>query len=122
MAPPRKKKRVPGQLYDFKIRFPEDIRDRIEKKARATGWPMVRIVINELAAFPEMEKRLRGVDVYRDYETLLARYSSRIIMHDLSDELLKAVDAVLATEGGEQQAAIEKLRVERNAMLKTKAT
>jgi hypothetical protein len=50
--------------------------------------------------------------------TVLARYSARIILSDLSDELLAAVDAVLKTEGSAQQSAIDRLRVQRNAMLK----
>jgi hypothetical protein len=120
MAPPRKKKRIPGKLYDFKIRFPEDVRERIEKKAQAKGWPQNRVIINELADYPRLEKIGELADHVGHMRDVLARYSSRIVMQDLADELLKAVDTVLATEGGEQQAAIEKLRVERNAMLKTK--
>jgi hypothetical protein len=42
-------------------------------------------------------------------------------MHQLSGDLLNAVDALLKAEGGAVRAAIERVRVERNAMLKTKA-
>jgi hypothetical protein len=53
---------------------------------------------------------------------VLAKQGARIKWQDLSDDLLNAVDAVLKTEGTAQQAAIDKLRVERSAMLRTKAS
>jgi hypothetical protein len=129
MAPPRKRKPIPGKLYDFKLRMPEDIRERIEAKAEKMGWPQNRIIVNELADHPRLEQFcelanhiLDLKDAIRRNETLMARYRASIDMHDLSKELLKAVDTILATEGGAQQTAIERLRVVRNAMPQTKTT
>jgi hypothetical protein len=50
-------------------------------------------------------------------EVVVARYAAQITSHDLTDALLKAVDAVLATQGGALSAAIETLRVVRTGML-----
>ena len=50
---------------------------------------------------------------------VLAHYSARIVMADLSDELLRALDAALAAQGSAQQAALDKLRVIRSAMKTT---
>jgi hypothetical protein len=51
-------------------------------------------------------------------DNLLARYGTRITWLDLSEQLLSAVDGVLHAQGGAQQAAIDKLRIVRNAMTK----
>ena len=50
-------------------------------------------------------------------EVVLARYAAQQTSHDLTDALLKAVDVVLAAQGGALPAAIEKLRVARTGML-----
>lgn len=50
-------------------------------------------------------------------EVVVARYAAQITLHDLSDALLKAVDAVLAARGGALPQAIERLRVARAGML-----
>jgi hypothetical protein len=43
------------------------------------------------------------------------------LWHDLSDKLLRAIDAALNAQGNTaQQAALDEVRVLRNAMLKTK--
>jgi hypothetical protein len=118
MAPTRKSKTAP--LFDFKIRFPADVRERIVAKAAKTGWPQNRVIINELADYPRLERIEKLADQVAEMDDVLARYSARIVMHDLADELLEAVDTILKTEGSAQQAAIDKLRVARHAMLKTK--
>jgi hypothetical protein len=51
---------------------------------------------------------------------VLARYASEIVMHQLSGEMLNAIDALLKAEGGAVSAAIERVRVLRNAMQATK--
>jgi hypothetical protein len=121
MAPRRKPRTKPGQTRPFKIYLPEDVSRRIEQKSKDKGWPQNRVIIDELANYPRLEKigELAGQVAYmRD---VLARYSAHIVMHDFSEELLEAVDAVLETTLlGNQFAAIEKLRVVRNEMLKTK--
>jgi hypothetical protein len=119
MAPPRKKRRLtperPGREY--KVRLPEDVAQRVEAKAKAQGWPQNRIIINELAAFPDLEQFRNIAERVREMEVLLARYGARVTWHDLSEELLNAVDAVLAAQGGALQAALDRLRVVRTGML-----
>jgi len=117
MAPPRKKSPPPGQGREYKIRLPEDIAQRIEAKAKDEQRPQNRIIINELAAFPDLEQTRNLAMLVRDMEVVVARYAAQITSHDLTDALLKAVDAVLTTQGGALPAAIEKLRVVRTGML-----
>ena len=117
MAPPRKKSPPPGQGREYKIRLPEDIAQRIEAKAKDEQRPQNRIIINELAAFPDLEQTRNLAMLVRDMEVVVARYAAQITTHDLADALLKAVDAVLAAQGGALPAAIEKLRVVRTGML-----
>ena len=114
MAPPRRK---PGQEREHKIRLPEDIAQRIEAKAKHEQRPQNRIIINELAAFPDLEQTAKLAELVRDMEVVVARYAAQQTSHDLTDALLKAVDAVLAAQGGAPPAAIEKLRVARTGML-----
>ena len=109
---------APGQGREYKIRLPEDIAQRIEAKAKDEQRPQNRIIINELARFPDLEKTDKLAELVRDMEVVIARYAAQITSHDLTDELLRAVDAVLATQGGALPAAIEKLRLVRTGMLR----
>jgi len=123
MAPPRKKQRTaatrPGREY--KIRLPEDVADRIEQKAANEQRPQNRVIINELAAFPDLQKARDLAESVGDLKVLLAQHSARIMWLDLSVQLLSAVDGVLEAEGSNAlQAAVDKLRVVRLAMLKSK--
>jgi hypothetical protein len=103
----------------MKLRVPEDIAARIEKKAKAKDRPMNRIVIDELADFPALEERASFAELLADMETTLARYGSRIVLADLDGPLLEAVDHVLAAKtDGELRARLDKLRVLRRDMLK----
>lgn len=77
---------------------------------------MNRIIINDLAAIPALRLTATQAEQVRRTEEALARYGARIVWHDLSDELLKAVDRVLGTEGGARQAAIDQLRAVRFTM------
>jgi len=91
------------------------------KKAKAEGRPQNRIIINELAEYPDL--KLHGgklAEHVGELGNMIARYSARIVMHDLSDELLHTIDTALDAQGTAQQAALDKVRVIRNAMLKTK--
>ena len=119
---PRRKKQPPLHGREFKIRLPEDIADRIRSKAEREGRPQNRIIINELAAVPRLEQADDFATLIGAMQNTLARYGSRIAMHDLSDELLRAVDAVLKAEGGALQATVDKLRVVRSAMLQHERT
>jgi hypothetical protein len=117
MAPPRKKREKPNERRFYKIGLPEDVAERIEAKAKAEQRPMNRIIINELAAFPDLEEVGKLARHVGHIEVLLARYGSQLTSHDLSEQLLAAVDAVLKADGGALQAAVEKLRVVRTGML-----
>jgi hypothetical protein len=117
MTPPRRKSAVLGRGREFKIRLPEDITRRIEAKANVEQRPQNRIIINELASFPELEKTRRLASLIGDMEVVLARYAAQITLHDLSDALLKAIDTVLAAQGAALPTAIERLRVARAGML-----
>jgi hypothetical protein len=117
MAPPRKKSPTPGQGREYKIRLPPDVADRIEARAKEQGRPQNRVIINELAAIPDREQTGKLATMVRDMEVVLARYAAQITSHDLSDQLLDAVDAVLNAEGSSLTAAVERLRVVRAGML-----
>jgi len=120
MAPPRKKRRAPGEGHPVALRLPTDVMKRIDAKTKQTGWPINRVVINELAAFPDLEEQAKLGQLVRDMEIILARYGSRIAVADLAEPLLHAVDDVLAAKTeGELQARLDKLRVLRSAMVKT---
>jgi hypothetical protein len=117
MAPPRKKKPTPGQGREYKIRLPEDVAQRIEAKAKDEQRPQNRIIINELASVPGLERTRLLAELVSHMEVVLARYAAQITSHDPSDRLLSAVDAVLNAQGGALTAAVEKLRVVRAEML-----
>jgi hypothetical protein len=117
---------APSRGREYKIRLPEDVARRIEAKAKAEGRPQNRIIINELAAFPDLEAAhaaVGGLQGLRDhYEVTLAKYSARIVVADLADELLRAVDMALEAGSRELEARLAKLRVVRSAMLKHEKT
>lgn len=116
MAPRRKRATTTKEARDFKIRLPEDIRQRLDEKAKDTGWPLNRIIINELAAYPDLEKRGSLIEAVGHFDVLLARYGARIVWLELSEQMLDALDAALEAQGTAQQAALDKVRVVRNAM------
>jgi predicted DNA-binding protein len=116
VAPPRKSP-APGQGREYKIRLPEDVAQRIEARAKEQGRPQNRVIINELAAIPDLEQTAKLATLVKDMEIVLARYAAQISAHDLSSQLLNAVDAVLNAEGSALTAAVERLRVVRAGML-----
>jgi hypothetical protein len=116
---PRRKKTASAMAREFKLRLPDDVSERIIAKAEKTGWPQNRVIINELADYPRLEEIGALADHVGEMGNTLARYRSEIIMHKLSGDLLDAIDALLKAEGDAVRAAIERVRVERNAMLKT---
>jgi hypothetical protein len=115
----RRPQTASARSREFKLRLPEDVADRIEAKAKAEGRPQNRIIINELAAYPDLEKIGELREHVANLEALLLKYSVRLTWQELSDELISTVDAVLKTQGAAQQVAIDKLRALRNAQ-KTK--
>jgi hypothetical protein len=46
--------------------LPTDVFERVEAKAKETGWPLNRVIINELAAFPGLEKQAKLGELIRD--------------------------------------------------------
>jgi hypothetical protein len=117
---PRRPQTASARSREFKLRLPEDVSDRIVAKAKAEGRPQNRIIINELAAFPDLEKHWRDTRHTDRLEALLLKYGTRIAWQELAEELLRGVDAVIKTQGAAQQVAIDRLRAARNAMEKTK--
>jgi hypothetical protein len=129
MAPKRRKQRSPHQGREFKLRIPEDVAERIEADAKREQRPMNRIVINNLADVPRWREQetmaiLLGhmSDSIDRMGKTLAHHGERIDWQDLSDQLLATLDKALAAEGSAQQAALDKVRVLRATMLKSKAT
>jgi predicted DNA binding CopG/RHH family protein len=120
MAPRRKQRPTPAPGREVKMRLPEDIAERIEAKAKAEGRPMNRIIINELAMIPHLEQIRDLATLVEDMKDNLARYGARITMADLSDELLKAIDAALDAEGSMQEAALDRVRALRGSMRRRK--
>ena len=119
-----KKKKAATSAYEmtreFKLRLPPDLSAWIEQRAKAKGWPQNRAIINALSSVDGLEKVADFGESLGDLKVLIARHSARISWHDLSDDLLNAVDAVLKAEGGAREAAIDRLSVVRSAMLKFK--
>jgi hypothetical protein len=117
----KKKSATPAfqMAREYKLRLPPDVSKWVEQRAKDTGWPQNRVIINSLVSLDYLEK-LRGIgELYEDMKVWNARQSARVTWLDLSHELLNAVDAVLKTEGSAREAAIDRLRVERTAMLKS---
>jgi hypothetical protein len=122
MAPPRKKRRAPGEDHPVHLRLPTDVMKRVEAKAKDEGRPLNRIIINELAAFPDLDRQAKLGQLTRDMEIVLMRYHERIIVADLTDDLLGTVrDMVKADDAnnvGLLRAKVAKARVILAAMEK----
>jgi hypothetical protein len=102
------------------LRLPSDVLERIEAKAKREGHPFNRILINELALFPHLDRQARLGELVRDMEAVLARYGSRITVTELNEALLHAVDEALAARtDGELQQQLDRLRVIRRTMLES---
>jgi hypothetical protein len=118
----RPQKTASARVREYKLRLPEDIAARIEAKAKDEARPQNRIIINELAAYPNLEKIGELRQHVADLEAVLLKYSSRLTWQELSDELISTVDELLkTTQGAAQQVALDKLFSVRNAMKKFKA-
>jgi hypothetical protein len=115
---PRRKKTASAQAREFKLRLPEDISERIVTKTEQTGWPQNRVIINELAEYPALKEYREQGDQIGAINDIIAHYGARITWLELSEQLLAALDAALDAQGTAQQAALDKVRVLRNAMLK----
>jgi hypothetical protein len=99
----------------YKLRLPTDVADRIEQKAETKKLPVNRIIIDELSSVPYLESEAKLPDSLRQLDVILGRMGARITWHDLQDELLNAVDAVLGAPAN--AAALDKLRAVRTGML-----
>ncbi len=120
MAPPRKKRKVPGEGHPVHLRLPTDVFERLEAKTKQKGWPLNRTINAELAEYPDLEELKKLGALVSDMEVILARYGAQQTLVEVSKELLVAVDEVLASRtDGELQARLDKLRALRAAMVKT---
>ena len=109
-----------GRTNRMYLRLPTDVVERIEAKAKGEGRPFNRILVDELALFPHLDRQARLGELVRDMESVLARYGSRITMTELNEALLHAVDEALAAEtDAELQPQLERLRVIRRTMLES---
>jgi hypothetical protein len=120
MTPPRRKRRAPGEGHPVHLRLPTDVFERIEAKTKEKGWPFNRVIINELAAFPDLEKQAKLGELTRRMEDTLAHYSTRIVVADLTDDLLRTLHEIVKADGannvGELRAKVAKVRVILSAM------
>jgi Arc-like DNA binding dprotein len=122
MASRRQKKRIVPAYErgrEFKLRLPPDVSERIEKKAEQEGRPQNRVIINELADYPDLLKYRDFAYYVTEMRNVLAAYGSRITLADLGESLVQAVDSVLSAQtDGELHSRLDRLRVLRAAMLK----
>ena len=116
--PPHRKPLKPGRTTRVYLRLPSDVLERIEAKAKREGRPFNRVLINELALFPHLDRQARLGGLVGDMEAVLARYGSRITVTELNEARLHAVDeALAAADDGELQQQLDRLRVIRCTML-----
>jgi hypothetical protein len=122
MAPPRKKRRAPGEGHPVHLRLPTDVFERIETKTKEKGWPFNRVIINELASIPYLEQQAKLGELTRDMEVVLAQYGARIATANLTDELLRTLREMLKADDANNasmlQAKVAKVRVILAAMEK----
>ena len=91
-------------------RMPPSSARRLEASALPTP------VLNELASIPYMETLKCFAEQVEDMKVVLARHDAAIAWHTMGTELFAAIDAILSAEGGDLQAAIERLRAIRTGM------
>jgi hypothetical protein len=119
VAPPRKKKRAPGEGHPVHLRLPPDVFEWVEGRAKDQRWPFNRAVINLLADIPNLERQRDQEMILEDMRNVLAAYGSRVTLAELNEPLLRALDEFLAAPAGDSKRRLEdKLRVFRNNMLK----
>ena len=95
MAPPRKKRRAPGEWHPVHVRLPTDVFERIDAKAKDEGRPFNRVIINELAAFPNLDRQAKLEQLIRD-------------MADLTDELLRTLREMVKADDANNVGALRK--------------
>lgn len=118
MLPYRKPE--PGRTKRVYLRLPIDVLDRIEAKAKAEGRPFNRILTDELALFPRLDRQVRLGELVKDMEAILARYGSRITVTELNEALLHAVDEALAARTDDRlQQQLDRLRAICRTMLES---
>jgi hypothetical protein len=117
MAPSRKPPE-PGSAPRLNIRLPLDVFERVAAKAKAEGRPINRVVINELAAFPHLDRQNDFDQSVSTMKNLLARHGARLTATELNGDLLQALDAALAARtAGQLEPQLDRLRVIRGALL-----
>ena len=124
----KKSKPVPvtasKQAHEVRLRLPQFVMVWIEERARNEGRPINSVIASALAEYPQLEKRATQDMLNRRLEAMLnmsevafARYAAEINWHLLSNELLDAIDTVLAMEAeGDTRSAFAQLRLVRAEM------
>ena len=62
MAPPRKKRVAPSQTHPVHLRLTGDVFARLEAKAKESIRPLNRVISDELAAYPRLERDSRAAN------------------------------------------------------------
>jgi hypothetical protein len=119
MAPRQKDKDAPIPAYkrgrETKVILPLDVVARIEARAREEGTPLSRVIVEDLRRVPQLEGEVQLHKLVQTMERVLTHYGSRIVVADLTDQLIRAVDHLLAAQPGNPH--LDGLRVLRTAML-----
>lgn len=108
MPPSRRKKSPPAfkRGREFKVILPPDISERIEKQAKDEGKPQSRIIINDLARIPDLDKRSRFEELVGDMDEILARYGAWIVTADLTDDLLRTLREMVKANDADNVGAL----------------
>jgi hypothetical protein len=102
---------------ELRVRLPGDLASRIEKESHDSGRSQTRIVIDMLARVAQADESSSIASSARHLETILERYGTRLNDVILAETLLAAVDAVVNAPAAELQSKVDRLRIERRAML-----
>lgn len=127
MAPRPKKQKATTPAFkrgrEFKVILPEDISRWVEAQAKDEGRPQSRVIINHLSRIPNLDRQANLGDLIRDMKVTLARYASRIIVADLTDELMRTLREMVKADDADNvgvlRAKVAKVRTILAAMEKT---
>ena len=115
MAPPRKlvEAAEPGRMHAVHVRLPNDVFMRLDARATAEGRSMNRVLADELAEFPSLEKQAPGLDeLLRKMRVIVAQHRAFVRLVEFNEGLLRAVDTLLGARTDEQRwVATDRLRL-----------
>ena len=107
---------------EFKVILPPELSSRIEARAREQGKPQSRVIIEDLSRIPHLEAQTQLHKLVQTMDLVLTHHSSRLVMAELSEQLFRAVDHVLAAQTAANHldllARLDGLRLLRMTMLR----